>query len=179
MATVDGFQLDLYPVTNREFEYMVPAHARQWDDSENDPVVNVSSYEARLFCRWRGAEFRLPTEEEWYKAAAWDPETGAYRKYPWGDEFDAGKCNTLESKRHRTTPVDKFPEGRSYYGWYDLAGNVWEWTSSHWDASSEELVFRGGSWSYYRDGAACAFRNGSHPASSSDSLGFRCARTSR
>lgn len=62
-------------------------------------MIYVNWFEAKLYCRWRGPGFRLPTEEEWYKAAAWDPKQNRYRKYPWGDEFDAEKCNTREKQR--------------------------------------------------------------------------------
>jgi hypothetical protein len=173
MAPADGFYVDLYPVTNREYECMVRRHARPWDDSDNHPV-DVLWSEAQLFCRWRGAEFRLPSEEEWYKAAAWDPVNGVYRKYPWGDEFDAGKCNTRKSGINRTTPVDKFPEGRSYYGFYDMSGNVSEWVSYH-RSGLEWGARRGGSWGEDQRSAQCAFE----PLANLYYNGFRCVRTLR
>ena len=52
------------------------------------------------------------------------------RSFPWGDVFDAGCCNSSELGWGATTPVGIFAEGASSYGVLDMAGNVWEWTSS-------------------------------------------------
>lgn len=128
MTLVDGFYLDRYLVTNRKYEYMIPAHAKlrdEYSDTDDQPAVYVTWHEARLFCRWRGHGFRLPTEEEWEHAASWDPVQGVKREYPWGGEFDPSRCNTCEGGPRRTTPVGTYLNGASAYGCFDMAGNVW------------------------------------------------------
>lgn len=88
---------------------------------------------ADLFCHWVGG--RLPTAEEWEKAAR--GEEG--RLYPWGDEWDPGCGNFMQSRQapgrpaktsDKTwkTPVNAYPKGVSPYGIWDMAGNVAEWT---------------------------------------------------
>ncbi|NWF83177.1 MAG: SUMF1/EgtB/PvdO family nonheme iron enzyme [Bryobacteraceae bacterium] len=180
MAWVDGFYLDRYLVTNREYECMIPGHSKLRDgDSEFDgqPVIWVSWHEARLFCRWRGSAFRLPTEQKWEHAASWDPARGVKRRYPWGDEFDPARCNTWEAGPHRTTPVGAYPGGVSACGCYDMAGNVWEWTDSWWAVEGGGRVLRGGAWGLLGDLAACSYRINGHPHDRSSFVGFRCART--
>ena len=74
--------------------------------------------------------YRLPTESEWRVAAGWVSGEG-FRRFPWGDEYDANRCNTRESGYDDTTPIGLFePVGDSRAGICDAAGNVWEWTSS-------------------------------------------------
>jgi len=87
----------------------------------NHPVVWVSIEDAKAYAKWAGK--RLPTEEEWQKAAQGDDG----RDWPWGNIYDPGKAN-MDSDD--TKPVGSFPEGASPYGCLDLSGNVWEWTNS-------------------------------------------------
>jgi iron(II)-dependent oxidoreductase len=180
MALVEGFYLDRYLVTNREYECMIPGHDKlrdEYSDTDDEPVIYVNWYEARLFCRWRGPGFRLPTEQEWYRAASWDPARGVNRTYPWGDEFDPARCNTREAGPHKTTPVGAYPDGVSAYGCYDMAGNVCERIDSFGRGEGGHLVLRGGSWQYTSDLVACSHRDGIHPLARSNIVGFRCART--
>ena len=130
---------------------MIPGHSRlrdQYSDADDQPVIRVNWHEARLFCRWRGAAFRLPAEEEWERAASWDHVAGVKREYPWGDEFDLAKCNTIEARLGKTTQVGAYPRGASAYGCFDMAGNVWEWTESLYSETEEYRVLRGGSWNF-------------------------------
>ena len=187
--TVDvaEFYVDVYPYTNGQYEAFVrdtghrpPPH---WNGREvppgleEHPVVNVSYHDAQVCAEWRsekeGRTYRLPTEEEWEKAAR---GTNG-RTYPWGDDFEPGRCNTWETGKRGTTPVGSYPRGFSPYGCYDMSGNVWEWTESLYEKDKPYRVLRGGSWynsPYY---VRCATRYSTHPAFRYSNIGFRCART--
>jgi len=104
---------------------------------ELHPANKISLANALKFCGWltdrfakdipEGYIFRLPTEAEWEKAARGVDA----RKWPWGNKFEKGLCNSSEAGINATTPVDKYsPYGESPYGVTDMAGNVWEWTQS-------------------------------------------------
>lgn len=115
----------------------------------NHPVVEVSWFGAKAFCDYYG--YRLPTEWEWHAVADYD---GSYI-YGCGTTIDPTKANyygnnvgyanplELESYPY-TAPVGYYP---AYgYGMCDMAGNVWEWTSSLWNSGSSLREVRGGSW---------------------------------
>jgi formylglycine-generating enzyme required for sulfatase activity len=188
-----GFWMDRQPVTNRQFcDFLMARGNREegevaWLDNkssridkkfrpkpgyEQHPVTGVSWYGARAYAAWAGK--RLPTEQEWEKAARGIDG----RRYPWGEEFAAQRCNTTESGINDTTPAGQFGEpGRSVYGCDDMAGNVWEWTESLWSKGRERRVVRGGSWYTSHVIAACACRSSFIPGNRYNDLGFRCART--
>ena len=131
---LDSYLIDKYEVSNKDYgDFMrttrhgAPAY---WDDprlnGSNQPVVGVSWYDARAYCEYRGK--RLPTEAEWEKAAR-GPDGNLY---PWGDDFDPAKANY--GKNHDgTKPVDSYPDGVSYYGLHNMAGNVFEWVLDWYD----------------------------------------------
>jgi formylglycine-generating enzyme required for sulfatase activity len=177
MVDLAAFRIDRFPVTNEEFERMAPGHRKlrnEYSDSDRQPVIVVNWFEARLYARWRGC--RLPSEQEWEKAAGWDADAGKKRVYPWGDSFEAAFCNTDESGIGHTTAVGSYSEAGPY-DVQDMAGNVWEWTESAWSEGGEARVVRGGSWSDPRFGAACACRPYYNPDHRGSNFGFRCART--
>lgn len=171
---VDAFELTRTPVTNAEYALFVadggaaaPPHGSAPDDH---PVVFVDWFDAASYCTWAGG--RLPTEIEWEKAAA-GPDG---RRYPWGDDEDAGRAAIGSGLKHGATqPVGSHPGGASPYGLQDMAGNVWEWTSTEY--AGDERVLRGGS--YASPGLAwarCAMRSHSRPRRRQSHIGFRVAR---
>ena len=141
----------------------------------NHPVVNVDWYDAWSYCRWRGG--RLPTEQEWEKAASWDPRLKRKRVYPWGDEFVAKFCNSNapEDGFPQTCSVDEFSKGVSAYGCFNMAGNVFEWCNSWQGAAGSVRVGRGGSWSHDAGYCRCASRGADLPGSRLGHIGCRFA----
>jgi tetratricopeptide (TPR) repeat protein len=155
------FWIDRAPVTNVEYARFVtetgydpPSH---WDGRRptpgisHHPVVNVSWYDARAYADWAGK--RLPTEEEWEKAA----RGTRGQEYPWGNEKPTPQLCNFDKNEGGTTPVARYsPQGDSPYGCVDMAGNVWEWTASKHSIGGQ--VLKGGA--FYDDEAnvRCAYR---------------------
>ena len=156
-----------------------------------NPIQCISWYEADAYARWSGK--RLPTEEEWEKAASWNAERNEKFFYPWGKhEPDTSICN-FNAQAKGTTPVDRYPTGRSSYGCYDLLGNVWEWTATWFQPypgfvafpyeeysapyfDQHHRVLRGGSWATCRQVIRATFRNWYQPEVREIFAGFRCAK---
>ncbi|HEV8663956.1 MAG TPA: SUMF1/EgtB/PvdO family nonheme iron enzyme [Candidatus Methylomirabilis sp.] len=138
------------------------------------PVVLVSVEDAEAYCRWRatreGRLLRLPTEEEWEKAAR-----GADgRWFPWGKTWDPRRLNNAEAGPLFTTPVTAYPLGRSPYGMFDAAGNVFEWTASRYP-DGRRVMKGAGSWDDEAGICRPASRHGRPPSSRHILFGFRCA----
>jgi iron(II)-dependent oxidoreductase len=156
----------------------------------DEPVQHVSWYEADAFARWAGK--RLPTEEEWERAASWDG--GAKRRFPWGDEPPGEtQANLADPHRFRPAPVGAYPAGAGAAGAEQLVGDVWEWTSSDFRGypgfrafpyieysevffGDEYKVLRGASWAVHPSAARSTFRNWDLPQRRQIFAGFRCAR---
>ncbi|MDM8555958.1 SUMF1/EgtB/PvdO family nonheme iron enzyme [Desulfococcaceae bacterium HSG7] len=218
---IKAFEIAKYPVTNAWFAefidvggYENPAfwsdegqkwlknedvkQPRLWDDRKwncpNAPTVGVCWYEADAFCRWLtlkrqdGWVYRLPDENKWEAAAAGFDK----RKYPWGDEWKEGRCNSSESEIKKTSSVGIFKNGDTPKGVADMAGNVWEWTHSdhesdnilddftfeeNWNKATQLPVLRGGSWYGYRNDMRCANRYRNGPNDRGRYVGLRCFRT--
>ncbi len=144
--------------------------APMWGWKSNHPVVNVSALDADAYCAWAGV--RLPSEEEWEKAARGTDG----RKYPWGNKWDPSRCqcSATIAGDATTAAVGSFPQGASPYGVLDMAGNVSQYTSSSFDTSHR--VVRGGACdcadpSFFRS----ALRSPDDPNYSGKYVGFRGA----
>jgi hypothetical protein len=141
------------------------------------PINCVTQVQASEYCAW--AKKRLPTEDEWRWAAQ---GAGKANLYPWGNERPgdqacwAGAGSDLGAKRVGTCRVGSYPKGDSPQGIKDLAGNVWEWTSSRYRPGEPEVVARGGSWGMM---APSDLRNDrrqrAEVTKQNSSIGFRCA----
>lgn len=131
---VDAYLIDTYEVSNKHYGEFMAATAHPapayWDDPRlnhpKQPVVGVNWYDANAYCEYHGK--RLPTEAEWEKAAR-GPRGNLY---PWGNEFDPANANYGKTQ-DATMPVNSFPEGASYYGLHNMAGNVFEWVYDWYD----------------------------------------------
>ncbi len=176
-VTLPEYWIDLTPVTNAEYARFVaatgqapPAHWKSKTPPKalsDHPVVNVNWAEARAYALWAGK--RLPTEQQWEKAARGTDG----RDYPWGNAAPTGVHANYGNSVGSTTPVGQHsPEGDSPYGCVDMAGNVWEWTASDYD--NEFKVVRGGSWVNDTANLRCAYRVRLRPSNRSDARGFRC-----
>jgi toxoflavin biosynthesis protein ToxD len=183
-------------VTNEEYAVYINASGWQppshWRGPEppaalrNHPVVNISWEEAIAYCTWLSGQatlqYRLPTEAEWEYAA----RGTAGNTFPWGEEFDPNHANTRESGLASTSPVGNYPTGASPCGALDMAGNVWQWTSSldqiypyqaidgrEAIAASGRRILRGGCYANPQGFARSACRFRLLPNMRNEFIGFR------
>ena len=134
----------------------------------NHPVTYVSWYGSTAFASYYG--YRLPTEWEWQAVADYD---GSYT-YPHGP----GAINNSLANYYNSTHPDGTTTVGAYgsihdYGMCDMAGNVWEWTSSDFGSSR---VFRGGSWGSYGLNCTVSFGLYFAPIDTMLDIGFRVCR---
>lgn len=159
-------------------------HAADWQDDKywNHPRVMVAWEEAIAFCGWLSAklgfEVRLPTTQEWEKAARGTEGL----LYPYGNQFDPTKGNTSETGIGGTSAVGLFPDGASPYGVLDMTGNVFEWMLNEWDGSIVDNIanvqvpmLRGGSYSESKDASRATYLTSS-PSEKRQIFGFRVLR---
>jgi len=136
-VTLSAYEIACYPLTVAEYACFVQATNRAapstWTDQQqhpDHPVVYVSWDDVLAYSQWlalmTGKDWRLPTESEWEKAARGTDG----RIYPWGDQWDKTRANTFDGGPGTRTPVGSYPGGASPYGAHDMAGNVYEWTST-------------------------------------------------
>ena len=192
VISLNGFYIDRSEVTNAQYQRFVDStgHAPvvNWKGGrfpkgeENFPVTNIGYYDALAYARWAGK--RLPTEEEWEKAARGSDG----RSYPWGNEWKKRAANVRPIIGFGgLAAVGSYPEGASKYGCVDMSGNVWEWTTSWFAAYPGNLtddpnfgekykVIRGGSYRQSEIIAQCPRRDFMDPEQSRVDVGFRCAK---
>jgi formylglycine-generating enzyme required for sulfatase activity len=199
-VSIPSFYLDRTEVTNDDYLAFCratrhappPTWARAADGSavvpaglESHPVAGVSVQDAEAYAVWAGK--RLPTEEEWEKAARWIDG----RTFPWGESFKESelefRCNSYEygvvraspggvSPFFATTAAGSMPSGASPYGLQDLAGNVWEWTSAIVEKDGVKWrVLKGGSFMTPKDAVRSSNRLLEDPEMAHHDAGFRCA----
>ena len=153
-------------------------------------MQHVCFHEAEAYAAWAGA--RLPTEQEWEKACAWDPDLRRRRRWPWGDSDWTPVLANLGGDALRPAPVGAYPDGASAYGVEQMIGDVWEWTSSRflpWPGFKPMLyadysapffggdfrVLRGGSWAVGGASVRPSFRNWDLPVRRQIFAGLRLA----
>lgn len=159
---------------------VTPVENSNWRDPgfkqhPNSPVVCVSQNDAKAYTNWlrqqTGAQYRLPTEDEWEIAV----RAGTLTKYWWGNEFIPGQANTGWSgtpwSNTSTSPVSAFKPNP--LGIYDGIGNVWQWTSS------PQGIAKGGAWNFSPDMAAADKQLFLSRSSAANYLGFRVVRDIR
>jgi formylglycine-generating enzyme required for sulfatase activity len=196
---LDAFWIDETEITNGMYMQCVEAGACQppgnkwssmhdsyYDDLQytNYPVVYVSWNDAQAYCHWAGRA--LPSEAQWEKAARGIDG----RSYPWGNQVPDKDLLNYNNNIGDTTEVGKYPNGKSPYGAYDMAGNVWEWVSDWYGYdyyansppynpfgpdSGQNHVVRGGAWAGNDCGYSAADRCAISPGVKNADLGFRCA----
>lgn len=200
---IAGFRMTRFPVRNDDYRAFLEAAMNAAPAGEprrptpeslatglpaDHPVWGVRLADAQAYIAWRavqdGLPWRLPTEEEWEWAAG-GPQGW---RYPYGDVFDARRCNTAESGRGSSCAVGAHPDGASYWGIEDLAGNVEEWTAGVFrpypggTPADDDLmrilgpgyaVLRGGSFALGGDLARTRRRHGPYPGTPYRVTGFR------
>jgi len=195
---VDAFSMDKYEVTVGQYAAFLqakgidqPSDWKTMNQSANQkrPVANVDWADAFAFCKWAGK--RLPTEAEWEKAARGTDG----RLYPWGNDpptpLHANFGKSDWNNHAVLAPIGTFEDGKSPYGIYDMAGNVWEWVSDWYDynyyktspsqnptgpSSGGTKVLRGGAWNSNPRAMRSANRSLISPTDQGLD-GFRCAKT--
>jgi len=202
---LDAFYVDKHEVTNGLYlrfvtatGHRIPQHPKNpsrtlWKDGQvsetvaERPVVNVDWHDADAYCRWAGK--RLPTEAEWEKAAKGTED----RRFPWGNVEPTAKHLNFNQQwigEKTLMPVGSYELGKSPYGAYDMAGNVWEWVADWYDDryyeksparnpkgpdTGTDKVLRSSGWAVETPLVRIFTRVKSAPLDRNESTGFRCA----
>ena len=207
-VTLYNYWIDKTEITNHQYSLCVEAGVCRapttctWgdptydlDSHQNHPVICVTRKMASTYCSWAGG--RLPTDAEWDFAAR-GPERSLF---PWGDEFDPAKLNFCDAscshigdqyndyndEYPKTSPAGNYPNGASWCGAMDMAGNVWEWISDWYELytgedqinptgphSGSEGLIRGGSWYDNPEFNQSDHRHPYDPRDYNHLIGFRC-----
>ncbi|NEO85233.1 MAG: formylglycine-generating enzyme family protein [Spirulina sp. SIO3F2] len=150
----------------------------QYPEGEAEyPVVLVSVQDAIAYAEWKGQQdgytYRLPTAKEWEKAAR--GTDGQY--FPWGNDWQDDATNWAQEGEYHTSAIAAYPLSRSTYGVEDMAGNVFEWTSTRTlKAGRPAAMLKGCSWDDLPGFCRAAYQH-SRPLGSRHILfGFRLVR---
>lgn len=194
-----SYYIDKYEVTNAQYKTFCdetkhvyppnpPFDPDYFAGKPDYPVLGATFEDALLYARWAGK--RLATEQEWEKAASWDPVARRKRQYPWGDEFTANRANIGSG---HPVSVTEATGDLSFYGVLNMAGNAFEWVDAPYKPydgnkmsdpvfSKGEQVVRGGTFlpNSKPEEARTSYRN--HlprvfPTGKSISVGLRCVVT--
>lgn len=211
---IDKYYIDKFLVSNKQFgkfveetEYLTDAEkegagmvriGRRWkkveganwqtpdgltsvDGKDDYPVSQISYNDALKYCQWANKD--LPTEAQWENTAR-GPNGN---EFPWGDSEPNDTMANFDNIIGAPTPVSEYEKGQSYYGAYDMAGNVYQW-SKDWYATGnrkdknpagpdngKERVIKGGSFIEGIESLRSANRDRYEPDYSSFLFGFRCA----
>jgi sulfatase modifying factor 1 len=184
-----GFYLGKYEVTQEEYEKVIGNNPSEFQ-GEKFPVEMVSWNDAVAFCETlnkkeripRGWAFALPTEAQWEYACRADTTT----TYSWGNEITPQLANSKDSGLNKTVEVGSY--SANPWGFFDMHGNVWEWTADWHGAyprssvidppgpsNGSNRVRRGGSWNYGGSRLRSADRGLDYPGDRHNSVGFRVA----
>ncbi len=202
---LDTYYIDKFEVTNGRYLEFVRATGHRPPQNVKDPsrnlwqgglmpesiadrpVINVDWYDAEAYCKWAGKH--LPTEAEWEKAARGTDD----RRFPWGNVEPTHKhlnYNQRWQGEKTLMPVGSYAAGKSPFGAYDMAGNVWEWVADWYDPlyyeqspernpKGPELgthkVLRSSGWEVETPLVRSVTRVKSDPLNRNHSTGFRCA----
>lgn len=189
-VTIPAFLIDLTEVANEDYQRFCRATGRALPpgfliDRPESPVVNVTYEDAAAFARWAGK--RLPTEQEWERAAR--GRDG--RIYPWGDQPDPSRANVADNPNDswsHVVGVKAFRAGLSPDGLWHTTGNAAEWVATEREPSAETLrqhgliqddwfVVKGGSFQQRLLEAATYSWDALPARQSRPDIGFRCAKT--
>ena len=215
---ISGFYMDEYEVTVGQYRAFLASLSATGDISANlhpdqppevdhsrgrtgdyladdQPVRGASWFSAYAYCKWAGK--RLPTEAEWEYAARGND--GVYRKYPWGnngvhwEQIWFANLRSDADGHPGAAPVGSYPDGVSYFGVLDLAGNTSEWvqdwyspdyyqtvpagaTDPQGPVTGDARVVKGGGYQSHWHDVRSAARGFGAPHESDRIRGFRCAR---
>ena len=192
-VSLPAYYIDKYEVTNTLYkQFCDDTHRKYPPDPSFEPnyfsakpqypALGVTFEDALAYASWAGK--RLPTEEEWEKAASWDPISSRKRLYPWGDESGEGNIST-----GKPAPAAEASGDRSPYGVFNMGGNALEWVDAAYKPypgnqkpnpayQMDERVVRGASFLQAQNKARTSYRD--HlprifPEGKSTPVGLRCA----